>query len=415
MAGSAVLGVLTMAGVLRTVSHPVSRDANRHVAIVDKNAGNREFTPPAHRGLLDQSSTDKAGEAPPAAQPTTDTSDDEPPATLAAADTPPALGDADLVVSDPPIPEMPAMAAREAVPDPGLPRAEPVAPTSEPNPTSASPPLKLQNRYKPISQPPRPVDVQARLADAVASLEMRNTRLVDLLRLVSRLSTIPITLEPESLAMAGMTPTHPVSIAASETTVGDILTAVLEPRKLTYQVADGHLIVRSVLCANPRLIRVAHPVGDLVASDPGHMAALIGHIRQVVAPQSWQQRGGQGTLESGSDELIIQQTADVHFQVYVLCEKLRVARGQPVRSQPNQHRYRLDTRTAERVPGWMRRSACGRRPASPFSRSCNTWTRRPQRLCWSTGAHLRTWGGQARPRWRWPCTAPRCSRPSTSC
>ena len=213
------------------------------------------------------------------------------------------------------------------------------------NPSPATPRVKVETTYKPVTRAPRRVDVQARLADKIVALQSRYTPLVRFLRSISQFSTIPITLDPESVSMVGMSANSPISIDQQGTTVGDVLRLTLKPKKLVCEMADDHLIVRSLYSVNRRLVSWQPPVSDL-AGDPQEMRTLVEHIRRIVAPASWQPRGGDGTIQVQANELTIAQTADVHYQIYVLCEKLRMARGQLMLGKKNRQQFRLDTRSA---------------------------------------------------------------------
>lgn len=211
---------------------------------------------------------------------------------------------------------------------------------------SASPPITIETRYKPALPPLNPVDVTAQLAGAIRSLRLREMSLVEFLRVVSEFSTIPITLEPESLQLVGVSAADTISVDMENTTVGDVLEAALAPKKLAYEVSDRQLIVRSVYSIGNSMHRWDHSVADLIEGEPQEAEALVGYIQQLVAPESWQSRGGAGTVQIETDKLVIVQTAESLYQVHVLCEKLRMARGHAIRSRRNPERFRLDTRAA---------------------------------------------------------------------
>ncbi len=206
--------------------------------------------------------------------------------------------------------------------------------------------IDWETRYKPIARPPQPVDVRQRLADSMPSIDVRHMPLVEFLRLISQFSTIPIALQPESLSMAGLAATEPVSASHHNATVQNILDSALQPKRLAYEIVDGYLIVGSHYAIDRRLRRMEHSASDLVGGDPQRLVALVDDLHRLVAPTSWQRQGGMGTLAAESDKLIVVQTADVHYQLYTFCEKLRMARGLPSRRRAGQEHFRLDTRTA---------------------------------------------------------------------
>ena len=73
-----------------------------------------------------------------------------------------------------------------------------------------------------VGQETRPViDLAARLADPLPGLQLKRTPLADFCDFLARLSTVPITLDTEALAAAGVRVTDAISISAADTTVGD--------------------------------------------------------------------------------------------------------------------------------------------------------------------------------------------------
>jgi hypothetical protein len=73
------------------------------------------------------------------------------------------------------------------------------------------------------------------------------------------------------------------------------------------------------------------------------MAALV---QKVVVPDSWQAAGGRGTLRTEPGVLHVEQSEAVHLRILSFCEKLRSARGKPLRSKFDPERFTLTTRQA---------------------------------------------------------------------
>ncbi len=67
-------------------------------------------------------------------------------------------------------------------------------------------------------------------------------------------------------------------------------------------------------------------------------------MQKLVSPESWQSAGGEGTIETEKTALVVSQTAAVHDQILVFCEKLRNARGRPLKSNRDPKRFELTTR-----------------------------------------------------------------------
>lgn len=190
--------------------------------------------------------------------------------------------------------------------------------------------------------PPRVVNTEVRLTDPIRGLEVRRLPLADFLNLISDLSTVPITLDCNALLEMGQTPAAPVTLQVNDTTVAEVLKSALEPLRLGYQIHNGQLIVGYPPQENLRQVRYA--VADLTGDDTkalGDMAALV---RRFIEPDSWQQAGGKASLVAGSGTLVVDQSESAHAQILVFCEKLRVARGLPLKSRIDPARFVLNTR-----------------------------------------------------------------------
>ena len=190
--------------------------------------------------------------------------------------------------------------------------------------------------------PPRSVNVVARLADPIPGFESRGLALADFLALVSQVSTIPITVDADAVLELGQSPAAPVQVRLNNTTVADALETALDPLRLGYQVRDGQLIVGYPPQESMRKVKYA--VADLVTGDPQTLADLAALVRRMIAPESWQAAGGKATMVAENGVLLIEQTESAHAQVLTFCEKLRVARGLPLKSRFDPSRFVLNTR-----------------------------------------------------------------------
>lgn len=193
---------------------------------------------------------------------------------------------------------------------------------------------------------PRHVNVEARLADRLEAIEVTEAPLDELLRLLSDLSTIPITVEPWALLQSQTDPAAPVTLKLHQPTVADVLGEALSPFRLGYVTHDqGISITRPDPADGPR--EVSYNVKDLTGGSPEELNRLASVVKMLVAPASWSDAGGAGEMKTTADALVVRQTAPVHFEVLTFCEKLRVARGLAVRSALDARLFSLDTRRAQ--------------------------------------------------------------------
>ena len=173
-------------------------------------------------------------------------------------------------------------------------------------------------------------DAAEQLKLLIPAVKIEQMPLVDCLRLFSQLSGVPVSVAPEHLLMAGITPQHKVSLEASETSLGDMLQQLLKPIRLEATTQGSQIILVRQAATKKREIN--YPIDDLV-SESTSTQQLVSWIEQLVAPTTWQSAGGQGTLETKNDSLRITQSQQVQYQVLIMLERLRLARGLPQRSR----------------------------------------------------------------------------------
>jgi hypothetical protein len=220
------------------------------------------------------------------------------------------------------------------------PAAKPAAP-----PTTAE---EDENPAKPLLPRPEPreVDLAARLTDPIAALETSGTPLVDFLQVMSDLSTIPITLEPDALLLAKASVTSPVAVKLTSTTVGAALTDGLSRLGLEPVQIDGQLVVR--LIEPTEMTVLPYPHKDLTGGDGAAAAELADMIQTLVDPPSWKQ-GEEGPSITVEEALKIKQRRANHAQIFLLCEKLRTARKLKHASKFPPALFQLDSRTKQAV------------------------------------------------------------------
>lgn len=195
--------------------------------------------------------------------------------------------------------------------------------------------------------PPAQVDVAARLADPIAKIELTDMPLVKAIELLAAIGNFPVTINVDALTELGVDPSEPISVKLDSTTVGKVLRAVVTQKGLGVTLENGQVVVNSPLEYRDTLRKVRYTVADLTGEDEAAVAELAALVRKLVAPESWQEAGGRGTIEPEKAVLVVQQTGEVQQQVLAFCEKLRTARHKPLRSHDNPERFALTTRRAQ--------------------------------------------------------------------
>ncbi len=257
--------------------------------------------------------------------------------------------------ADPP----PAAVTADKPPIPAANNPAPAQPDHSPLTTHqspADPPPGRVARPSVERVPPRDIDVQSHLTNPVAGADYKQVPLVQLLAELSQWSTISITLDADALRELSIAPDVPITVSVKETTIGGVLDEVLSPLELSYSVVGHQLLI-----GRPRadeLRRVRYNVADLAGDTPEGMTQFAALVHAMVDPPSWKDAGatgvpsgpravsGAGSSRWSDGALVIEQNESAHAQMLVFCEKLRLARGLPLRSKLDPAHFSLEPRTA---------------------------------------------------------------------
>jgi hypothetical protein len=214
---------------------------------------------------------------------------------------------------------LPATADNTAKPDTGTPDA--AAPAEEADGDMADGDMVVGHESMP------PVDVAARLDDSLQAVQFKRVPLADYCEFLSRMSTIPITLDIDALAMVNVHPGDPVSVALEDTTVGDALTEVLAKRGLMFLVDGQQLIVTSPDRKAAKLASASYDVQDLAGQSGADIAGVMTLVTRYVNPASWQENGGAGRAKVADGTLLVEQDPITQHNIALFLNKLRQARG----------------------------------------------------------------------------------------
>ena len=197
---------------------------------------------------------------------------------------------------------------------------------------------------------PRAVDVTARLQDRIAEVEFTDVPLKDFLRFIMNFSTVPVSMDPDALALVRATPRSKINVRKADATVDQLLTAALGPLQLAHLTIDQQLVVTRPPLADGGLRKHSHGVSDLVGNDPQTLTQLADLIVEFVEPSSWEAAGGAGVIHEELPSLVIQQRETVLFRAIVFCDRLRAARGLPPQSKFDPQLFSLEPRLARAAP-----------------------------------------------------------------
>lgn len=166
-------------------------------------------------------------------------------------------------------------------------------------------------RNNPPSAPADPL-----LAVVVPRIDLKDMPLVAAVDFFSELTGTPITLSPQALSRAGISPSSDVSFQATDAPIGSVLSEGIAPRRLQTETRGPHVIVTRVGYDEPRA--TIHRLSDLADDDPEALTELLAAVGPPAAR-------GQAINESG--QLQLDARRGEHFDLLILCERLRAARG----------------------------------------------------------------------------------------
>jgi len=201
--------------------------------------------------------------------------------------------------------------------------------TSEPGPEPAQP-LEPDNEPEPEMVAPH-VDIAERLNDPVAGVGFQQVALADALDVFSELSQIPLAFDFAAIQAAGASPSDPVDLSAKDTTVAGAIESLLAKKKLTAVPKDRYVLITADPPPTDQPESRAYPVDDLI-TPAGDAPALAALVRQFVAPQSWENGGGQGRITVEGTSLRVEQPVAIQWQVARFLDQLRAARNKPPRT-----------------------------------------------------------------------------------
>jgi len=246
---------------------------------------------------------------------------------------------------------MPKSAAKPAQPEAKpaeKPATQPAAKPAEKPPEKPAQKTAAMPASKPIA-PPKPgvseVDLPTRLAAVIPEISYTDVPLGDLLPVVEMVCGVSITLDLDAMSRLGVTLTDKVRLQQSAKTVRELLEALAATRGLIVTQVNGCVVLTSPEAERHKLKTIPYSVSDIVGTAPKDIAAFGSLVRLLVAPASWRSAGGLGTLKPSGDALVVEQTDPVHGQIIDFCERLRAARGLPLRSRFNSDKFSLTPRS----------------------------------------------------------------------
>ena len=175
----------------------------------------------------------------------------------------------------------------------------------------------------------RPLDTAQHLALKLKLFQVTEIPLARFVDTLSDMAGVPITLDPVTLELSGLSPRTPISANAADGTLETVLHDAFEKQRL--ELVDDDTRIAAALANADEFRAVDFEVKDLVSGNGAYPIAKL--IEQFVAPQSWKANGGKGTIEVQGTNLHITQSLTARREALIFCERLRLARGLPLKSK----------------------------------------------------------------------------------
>jgi hypothetical protein len=177
--------------------------------------------------------------------------------------------------------------------------------------------------------------IEMLLADKI-DLNLDALSLKDVFSQIGKQKNLPVWIDQEALKQAGIDPAATLIVKSlSGISLKSALKLILQDFNLTTVIKDEVLQVTTKDKAGSELSVRLYPIGDLVAqatdeySSADAATSLVDNISSTVRPESWTEKGGQGSIEPYGVEqpvLVIAQTDEAQYGVADLLAQLREVR-----------------------------------------------------------------------------------------
>jgi hypothetical protein len=164
-----------------------------------------------------------------------------------------------------------------------------------------------------------------------ATIDCQQMPLGELAQFLAHEHDVPLVLSHKKLEEASLSSQTPITAKLFGMSLHSLLVHVAKELELTFVVRDGVVQITTPEDAESQLIIVAYPVHDLVSVPPFNprdaryrdFDSLIELITATIRPDSWDDVGGPGPIDSIGGYLLIAQTQDVHAQIESLLAGIR--------------------------------------------------------------------------------------------
>ena len=207
--------------------------------------------------------------------------------------------------------------------------------------------------------------IAERLAFRVQQIELPGAGLREFIELVIDLTALPISFDLQAVPPRQIADVSPIKVEKQDVSIAELLSQTLTKAGFTYTSSANGLTVTSQSAASKKIKRYRYPTDDLLSDEIDSQAAIAALLKRMVAPRSWQPALG-ARIEVLNDEVWIEQTSAVHARLVAFCERLRLARGLPLKSRFAAERFSLVTPRSEFASRLSQNVTCNFYQPAPF-------------------------------------------------
>lgn len=147
---------------------------------------------------------------------------------------------------------------------------------------------------------------------ASTDFDFSETPLVEVVDTIAKRHSIPVVIDSEGLAAESVTQDTPVSLRVNGIRLENAMKLVLRPHRLTAVVSEEVLLVTAEQFADKYTISTRIYPFENSTIERDQLAKLL---QSKIAPQSWHEVGGPGSVDAISGALVVRNAARVHDDI----------------------------------------------------------------------------------------------------
>jgi hypothetical protein len=173
------------------------------------------------------------------------------------------------------------------------------------------------------SEAPLDLDLEKRLGYPIGGLIFNDAPLSKVLRSLSAISGIPISIDARSIVAMGKNPNQPVTITISQTDVAGALGQILAPMELS-KMNYGNGIVVGIL-GSQAMSKAEYDLPEIPGISDDDRKGFVAVIREFVSPPAWVREQDPATIELVNNSIVVNCSEQMQAEIERLLSKLKSA------------------------------------------------------------------------------------------